>query len=130
MFKLMSSQVNVQHNHKDNARVGLALATSMSESGSNSAAWTNAYTTWQLVHSIGSEPFYRLPQLLVPSVMCPVTQGGGGSGAMDPYPLWLNNHILASSLNMMLVPLVDSSLTPFGMISIVTLQVTIEILYP
>ena len=104
---LHSFERDVTHGFLENGRVGLALATATSKQG-NSQSWTNAYTTWQLAHLIGSEPLYQLPQVLVPSVTCP-SAAAVPSTAVFNYPLWLQNHILATSLNRMLVPEMDAS---------------------
>ena len=104
---LHSFERDVTHGFSENGRVGLALATATSKQG-NSQSWTNAYTTWQLAHLIGSEPLYQLPQVLVPSVTCP-SATAVPSTAVFNYPLWLQNHILATSLNRMLVPEMDAS---------------------
>ena len=110
---LQTMQQQVALGHVDQARVGLTLTTTRSNSTTTqgfprrSAEWTNGYTTWSVVHAIATQPLYHLIQFLIPSVTCPASLAQVSSE-------WLDRHIVVAALTHMIVPTMNSSLAVLG----------------
>ena len=106
-------QQQVALGHVDQARVGLTLTTTRSNSTTTmgfsrrSTEWTNGYTTWSVVHVIATQPLYHLVHFLIPSVICPASLAQVSSE-------WLDRHIVVAALTHMIAPTMNSSLAILG----------------